>query len=165
MNHGNAQTTMTKKPDSLGRSLVCTLVEKYKSICPLFSTLTHEAKPYLYIGKVAKMTGTTCKAIRHYETLGLLPKAQRQGIYRIYSERDVFLIHMIKCSQSVGFKLLELKELLKAKISQDEFPLQLANALFDRKRAALQSEIEALNDTKQRLADLQAEMNGTFGGT
>lgn len=37
----------------------------------------------MYIGKAAKLSGTTIKSIRHYEDIGLLPPAQRQGKYRI----------------------------------------------------------------------------------
>ena len=33
----------------------------------------------MYIGKAAQLAGTTIKAIRHYEAIGLLPPPQRQG--------------------------------------------------------------------------------------
>ncbi len=55
----------------------------------IFTSQTHQEKPYLYIGKVAKITGASCKAIRHYESIGLIPISQRRGKYRVYSERDI----------------------------------------------------------------------------
>jgi MerR family copper efflux transcriptional regulator len=129
----------------------------------LFTAQTHGLEPYLYIGKVAEITGASCKAIRHYERLGLLPKPRRRGKYRIYSEQDVFLVHMIKCAQSVGFNLAELKELVLAKISKNRFPLQLAHTLLDKKRAALDEEIKILQALDQRIVDLKATINKVFG--
>jgi DNA-binding transcriptional MerR regulator len=103
---------------------------------------TFEAKnqyetPSLYIGELAELSGASRKAIRHYEALGLLPPAARKGSYRVYSERDVFLAHMIKHAQSFGFSLAELRELVTATDDKPHFPLKLTNALIARKRVAL----------------------------
>ncbi|RBL65615.1 MerR family transcriptional regulator, partial [Pseudomonas sp. MWU13-2625] len=38
----------------------------------------------MYIGQAAQLSGTTVKSIRHYEAIGLLPEAPRQGRYRLY---------------------------------------------------------------------------------
>jgi DNA-binding transcriptional MerR regulator len=126
---------------------------------PQFAT-----EPYLYIGKVSEMTGASCKAIRLYESRGLIPKPQRRGAYRIYSERDIFLIHMIKHVQTVGFGLKEVKELVDATIDGARFPLELANDIFERKRTALQGQINELQQVEQRLVSLKGEMNRIFGG-
>lgn len=130
----------------------------------IFTAQSHRTEPYLYIGKVAKITGASCKAIHHYESLGLIPVPQRRGKYRIYSEQDVFLIHMVKHAQLVGFSLKELEVLVAAKINDAKFPLQLANDLFERKRAALGDEIKVLRELDQRLAVLKEDMNRIFGG-
>ena len=37
----------------------------------------------MFIGKAAQLSGTTIKAIRHYEAFGLLPPPQREGRYRV----------------------------------------------------------------------------------
>ena len=129
----------------------------------IFTAQTHQTEPCLYIGKVAEITGASRKAIRHYESLGLIPEPQRRGKYRVYSEQDIFLVHMIKHAQSFGFSLKELKELVAAKVDHKRFPLELANDLFDRKRAALRDEIKALRKLDQRLVNLKNEMIRTFG--
>ena len=129
----------------------------------LFTAHTHETHPYLYIGKVAEMTGASRKAIRHYESLALLPRPQRRGKYRIYSDQDVFLVHMIKHAQAFGFSLAELKALTAAKIEENRFPLQLANALFEQKQSALRAEIKALQTLEQDLLRKKTEMNRIFG--
>ena len=38
----------------------------------------------MYIGEFARLAGTTPKAIRLYEQLGLLPEPRRRGKYRVY---------------------------------------------------------------------------------
>lgn len=120
-------------------------------------------EPSLYIGKLAELAGATRKAIRHYEALGLLPPAVRKGNYRIYSERDVFLVHMIKHAQSFGFSLAELYELVAATADKPRFPLKLANALIVRKRAALQRQIADIRALDRGLARLVRDMNRIFG--
>jgi DNA-binding transcriptional MerR regulator len=129
----------------------------------LFVARTHREEPSLYIGKVAQITGASRKAIRHYEELGLLPAPARRGKYRVYSERDVFLVHVLKHAQSFGFQLSELKGLVDAKVNDGRFPLDLANELFDRKRAALALQIEALRELDGRLVAMRVEMNERFG--
>jgi len=56
----------------------------------------------MYIGKAAQLSGTTVKTIRHYEAIGLLPAARRQGRYRLYDEQSVELLMFIKCAQQLG---------------------------------------------------------------
>lgn len=130
----------------------------------IFTAQSHRTEPYLYIGKVSKITGASCKAIRHYESLGLIPAPQRHGKYRIYSEQDVFVIHMIRHAQLVGFSLKELKVLVAAKINGASFPLALANDLFERKRAEVRKEMVALQALDKRLGALKEDMNRIFGG-
>lgn len=129
----------------------------------LFTAKTHDEEPYLYIGKVAEITGATRKAIRHYESLGLLPRAPRRGRYRVYSERDVFLVHMIKHAQSFGFGLAELKELVAAKVKDNRPPLKEAETLIARKRAALRRQIADIRTLDRRLAQLRRDMNRIYG--
>lgn len=129
----------------------------------IFTDQTQSDNPYLYIGKVAQMTGASCKAIRHYESLGLIPRPRRKGKYRIYSQQDVFLIHMIKTAQSVGFNLSEMHGLIADKLIHKVFPLKTANALFDKKRDTLRQQMAALLELEQRLLGLQEQMNRTFG--
>lgn len=121
----------------------------------------HET-PSLYIGKLAELSGASRKAIRHYEALGLLPPAARKGSYRVYSERHVFLVHMIKHAQSFGFTLAELRELVAATADKPSFPLKLANTLIARKRAAMRQQIADLRALDRQLAQLVRDMNRMF---
>lgn len=118
--------------------------------------------PRYYIGKVAKITGASHKAIRYYESMGLIPKPARKGRYRVYSELDIFLIHMIKTAQTVGFTLTEMKGIVNKRVTQKRFPLDYANGLFDNKKRDLEEQIEVIKTTLASLTELQKEMNRTF---
>ena len=56
-----------------------------------------------------------------------------------------------------------MRELVNAKIARRSFPLRLANALFDRKRAAIEDEIGRLRELIARLDAMRREMNANFG--
>lgn len=129
----------------------------------IFKTKNQRETPNLYIGKLAELSGASRKAIRHYEALGLLPPAARKGSYRVYSERDVFLVHMIKHAQSFGFSLAELRELVAATAGKPRFPLKLANALIVRKRAALREQIADIRARDRGLAQVLRDLNRLFG--
>ena len=61
----------------------------------------------MYIGELAKRAGATPKAIRLYESMGLLGEVGRLGAYRIYNEAQVAQVRLIKQAQTLGFKLAD----------------------------------------------------------
>jgi DNA-binding transcriptional MerR regulator len=128
----------------------------------LFVQRAHETDAYLLIGQVASITGASCKAIRHYERMGLLPTPARRGRYRVYSQQDVFLVHMLKFGQRFGFSLNELREIADDKVRDGAFPLAKAHVLCQRKRESIRAEIAALERLDQELVSLEQEMSRIF---
>ena len=68
----------------------------------------------MQIGVVAKKIGLSVDAIRFYERNFLLPRAARtQGGFRQYGEGDIETLAFIRRVQGLGFKLSEIRSLLK----------------------------------------------------
>jgi DNA-binding transcriptional MerR regulator len=110
----------------------------------------------MYIGKVSKLTGATPKAIRHYETIGLIPPPRRLGRYRFYSEKDVEIVRLIKHAQKYGFQLSELKSIV-TKIGLNETMLyRELIEIIDRKRRKLRREMERIAALDEGLVELRS---------
>jgi MerR family transcriptional regulator, copper efflux regulator len=65
------------------------------------------------IGDAARLSGVSAKMVRHYESLGLLPRVARTDSgYRQYSEADVHTLRFIKRGRDLGFSMDEIAELV-----------------------------------------------------
>ena len=68
----------------------------------------------LTIGQLAQETGVTPRAVRHYESLGLIRAPIRTGAnYRVFDEDSVSRVRFIAKCRSLGFSLPEIGELLQ----------------------------------------------------
>src|SRR5215469_2567575 len=99
----------------------------------------------MHIGSVAKRLGLSADAIRFYERNALLPRPSRtQGGFRQYGEADVETLAFIRRVQGLGFKLSEIRGLLKLRGNR----LQPCAPVQRRLQ-------EKLADVQKKLADLQ----------
>ena len=65
------------------------------------------------IGEASRQTGITSKAIRYYESIGLVYPADRgENNYRDFSDNDVHRLRFVRRARSLGFSLAEVSELL-----------------------------------------------------
>lgn len=65
------------------------------------------------IGQAAKISGVNAKLIRHYESIGIIPKASRSDAgYRTYSEADVHILSFVRRSRTLGFSMKDIKKLV-----------------------------------------------------
>lgn len=70
----------------------------------------------MFIRELARQTGISAKAIRFYESIGLLPRpARAANNYRQYTVEDVDRLRFIASTRSLGFSLEEVTEFLQAR--------------------------------------------------
>ena len=66
------------------------------------------------ISEAATQSGVSAKMIRHYESLGLLPRIGRTASgYRQYGSIEVHTVRFIRRGRELGFSMAEIAPLLK----------------------------------------------------
>ncbi|OYO29913.1 MerR family transcriptional regulator [Janthinobacterium sp. PC23-8] len=114
----------------------------------------------MYIGELARLTGATPKALRHYESLGLLKSVQRTGAYRRYSQQNLAQVTLIRQAQALGFRLAELLPILAGN-DTDWAALRLHIAA---KRAHVHDEIARLRQLNAQLESIDAQIRDCLQG-
>ncbi|WP_030059929.1 MULTISPECIES: MerR family transcriptional regulator [Streptomyces] len=106
------------------------------------------------IGELAERAGTTTRALRYYEQLGLLPARRAGNGYRAYDEADLRLLREIRMLQDVGFELEETRpfvECLRAGHPEGD-SCQASLEVYERKLAELDDCIARLREARARVA-------------
>ncbi|MEU3075520.1 MerR family transcriptional regulator [Streptomyces laurentii] len=105
------------------------------------------------IGELAERAGTTTRALRYYESRGLLTARRTEHGHRVYDEDDLRLLQEIRTLQDFGFELEETRpfvECLRAgHPAGDACPASIA--VYRRKLAELDGIIARLQDVRARL--------------
>ena len=66
------------------------------------------------IGELAKQTGLSARALRHYDELGLLTPSERsESGYRLYAEADVRRLYRVVALRQLGFPLEQIASVLE----------------------------------------------------
>ncbi|MFH8799813.1 MerR family transcriptional regulator [Streptomyces sp. NPDC017936] len=106
------------------------------------------------IGELAARAGTTTRALRYYESRGLLPARRDELGHRAYDERDLRLLQQIRTLQDVGFELEETRpfvECLRAGHPEgDSCPASLA--VYRRKLDELDALLAELGAVREKVA-------------
>ena len=117
---------------------------------------TVSAERPLNIGEAAVRSGVSAKMVRHYESLGLLPRIGRtESGYRQYGDREVHTLRFIRRARGLGFSMAEIADLLKLwqnrrRASADVKRIALAHVADLDQRM---SEMAAMRQTLKDLAD------------
>ena len=114
------------------------------------------------IGELAARAGTTTRALRYYESRGLITAERDGNGHRTYTEDDVRLLQQIRTLQDFGFELEETRpfaECLRAgNVSGDVCPASLE--VYRRKLGELDEVIAKLeavrSEVRDRLANAEA---------
>ncbi|MCI1788993.1 MAG: MerR family transcriptional regulator [Actinomyces sp.] len=112
----------------------------------------------MQIGELAKRTGVSTRALRHYEDTGvLIPERTTHG-YRVYTEADITRVAQIKAMISAGLGTATIKRYLDcARVGDHGTSLEMCPNLrteLDSIAERLSSKQAELRQTQQRLSEL-----------
>lgn len=112
------------------------------------------------IGQASKASGVSERMIRHYEKIGLVPRAQRRDSgYRDYSDADVHRLRFIANARDLGFSVEEIGTLL-ALWSDGQRASSEVKALAMARAHELDRKARQLDAMRQTLLDLASRCNG-----
>ena len=114
----------------------------------------------MQIGTVAETSGISTKAIRYYESVGLIQAATRSHSgYRIYGERDLRTLRFIQRARGLGFSVEEVGDLLALWRDTDRHSAQV-KALARRHVADIDRKVAELGGMRDTLIDLIERCHG-----
>jgi len=114
----------------------------------------------MQIGTVAEKSGISPKAIRYYESVGLIQAASRsQSGYRIYGERDLRTLRFIQRARGLGFSVEAVGDLLALWQDTSRHSAQV-KALAQRHVGDIDRKIAELGGMRDTLIDLIARCHG-----
>ena len=118
----------------------------------------------MYIGEVAHESDVPVKTIRYYEEIGVLPVPDRSSSgYRVYDADIIDRLQFIRASQSVGFTLSEIREIVDFRDRGDAPCAHVLSLLlrhcdeYKKKIADLRQAEKVLVTLVQRAQSLQPE--------
>jgi DNA-binding transcriptional MerR regulator len=111
----------------------------------------------LHCGELSKAVGVSPDTIRHYERIGVLPKALRSASgYRIYPQSAIERVLVVQRALRIGFTLAELTEVLTARDAGGA-PCHRVYELAQAKLEGITADIAALRQTERYLRDVLAD--------
>jgi Cu(I)-responsive transcriptional regulator len=112
------------------------------------------------IGEACRATGVSERMIRHYETIGLVPKAARRDSgYRDYDEKDVHRLRFVANARDLGFPIEEIRSLLALWADPTRSSAEVKDLAVAR-AAELHRKAQALESMRRALVALAASCNG-----
>lgn len=114
----------------------------------------------LNIGQAAAAAGVTPKMIRHYESLGLVPEAERTDAgYRLYGEREIAMLRFIRQCRAVGFSMERIAQLLQLWSDEGRHSREVKQLALQH-RGEIEARLRELEQMRATLDDLVASCAG-----
>ena len=113
---------------------------------------------FMTVGEAAKKIGVTVRTLQYYDKEGLLsPSAESEGGRRLYTDKDLVMLHQIISLKSLGFSLDDIKH----RLTSLETPTDVAAALTEQadsireKIGQLTASLTAIEQLKEEVLQMQ----------
>lgn len=103
------------------------------------------------VGAAAQAAGVSAKAVRLWESKGLLPPAERTGAgYRLFTDADVEVLCFIRQAKALGLSLAEIKDVLELQ-RHGAVPCERVTGLLDAHIADIDRTLADLRQLRRTL--------------
>lgn len=114
----------------------------------------------LTVSKLARIAGVGPDSIRHYERIGLVPKAERSSAgYRLWAAREVQYLKWVAPAKRAGFTLHELAEIFRM-YRAGSAPCRTVQGLLRQKLADLDRKVDELSALRTQLSGVLVRWEG-----
>ncbi|MEU7876765.1 MerR family transcriptional regulator [Microbispora bryophytorum] len=112
------------------------------------------------IGELARATGTTVRALHHYDEIGLLSASERTPAgHRRYTERDLRRLYRVRALRALGLSLEEIAGVLDGPADDPESMRELLTAQLRR----LDEHAELIGTLRRRIRGLLRQAGDSSG--
>jgi DNA-binding transcriptional MerR regulator len=120
-----------------------------------------DPREFLTVTQLADALGVTPRAIRFYETKGLILPS-RLGATRVYTRREMVRMKLILRGKRLGFSLRDIKEFLDLYDADTTKVTQMRRLIenIHRRAADLEEQRAAITETLGELAELEQQALG-----
>lgn len=108
-------------------------------------------KDGLSIGEVARASGLTERALRHYEKEGLLAPGRSSAGRRAYCASDLERLAEVAALKRAGFTISQMRALLKGRVQLAAI-VDAQLGLLEAERAGIETAVRLLKEVRHRLA-------------
>jgi MerR family transcriptional regulator, copper efflux regulator len=106
------------------------------------------------VGEAARLAGVSARAVRLYESLGILDGVRRTASgYRLFGPEDVRLLRFVGRARALGLRLDEIRSLVETR-RRGEPPSAVVSRLLERHVRDTDRQITELTSRRARLRDL-----------
>jgi len=102
------------------------------------------------IGQISEMFNIPASTLRYYDKEGLFPDMKRTSGIRKFSDRDIEALKVIECLKLSGLEIKDIKQFMLW-TTQGAETYQLRKELFEKRKAAVEKEMEQLSKTLDML--------------
>ncbi|WP_404426126.1 MerR family DNA-binding transcriptional regulator [Thalassospira australica] len=118
----------------------------------------------MQIGELAKATGVSVRALRHYEKQGLLASRRAENGYRVFRADSAERVQYIRLFLSCGFATREIAQFLPCYVDQANFDRESCPLGYEQhleKLTEIEGLIAVLNTRRDRLRHAIANFGKT----
>ena len=98
------------------------------------------------IGLISEMFDLPISTLRYYDKEGLFPDLHHYGDRRLFSDREIEALHVIKCLKASGLEIKDIKQFMQW-CSEGPSTYAQRKQLFEERRKAVEEEMAQLQKT------------------